>query len=62
MSKTKLFNEAYKLAWDQLQTDTELLAKPSGLAKRLNDQVQKLLKDSTSPEFVAIEAIARLKS
>ena len=42
--------------------DAELLAKPSGLAKRLNDQVQKLLKDSNSPEFVATEAIARLKS
>ena len=62
MTNVKLFNAAYKLAWDQLQSDAELLAKPSGLAKRLNDQVQKLLKDSNSPEFVATEAIARLKS
>lgn len=38
----KLFNPAYKLAWDQLQSHPELLAKPLGLAKRLNDQVQKL--------------------
>lgn len=58
----KLFNSAYKLAWDQLQADPELLAKPSGLAKRLHDQVQKLLKDSSSPQFIAMEAVARLKS
>jgi hypothetical protein len=58
----RLFNCAYKLAWDQLQSDPELLAKPSGLAKRLHDQVQKLLKDSSSPQFIAIEAVARLKS
>ena len=32
-----LFNSAYKLAWDHLQADPELLAKPSGLAKRLRD-------------------------
>jgi hypothetical protein len=62
MTNVKLFNSAYKLAWDQLQSDPDLLAKPSGLAKRLNDQVQKLLKDSNSPQFIAIEAIARLKS
>jgi hypothetical protein len=49
MTKIELFNTAYKLAWDQLQSDPELLAKPSGHAKRLNDQVQKLLKDSSSP-------------
>jgi hypothetical protein len=34
MTNVKLFNTAYKLAWDQLQSDPELLAKPSGLAKR----------------------------
>jgi hypothetical protein len=62
MTNVKLFNSAYKLAWDQLQSDPELLAKPSGLAKRLNDQVQKLLKDSNSPQFIAIEAVARLKA
>lgn len=29
--KVKLFNEAYKLAWDQMMSDPELLANPSGL-------------------------------
>jgi hypothetical protein len=62
MSKIKLFNEAYRLAWEQLMSDQELLAKPSGLALRLRDAVQALVKDSNSPSFVAIEAIARLKS
>jgi hypothetical protein len=62
MTNVKLFNTAYNLAWDQLQSDPELLAKPSGLAKRLNDQVQKLLKESNSPQLIAIEAVARLKS
>jgi hypothetical protein len=62
MSKIKLFNEAYRLAFQQMMADPELIAKPSGLATRLRDAVQKLVKDSTSPSFVAVEAIARLKS
>ncbi len=62
MSKIKLFNEAYRLAFKQLMADPELLAKPSGLASRLKDAVQALVKDSNSPSFVAVEAIARLKS
>ncbi|HEY4140487.1 MAG TPA: hypothetical protein VGM57_03685 [Pseudolabrys sp.] len=62
MSKTKLFNEAYRLAFEQMMSDKELLAKPSGLATRLKDAVEKLMKDSNSPSFVAVEAIARLKS
>lgn len=62
MSKTKLFNEAYRLAFKQLMADQELLAKPSGLATRLRDAVQALIKDSNSPSFIAVEAIARLKS
>ena len=57
-----VFNSTYKLAWDQLQADPELVAKPSGLAKCLHDQVRKLLKDSSSRQFIAIEAVARLKS
>jgi hypothetical protein len=62
MSKIKLFNEAYRLAFEQLMSDEELLAKPSGLATRLRDAVQTLVKDSNSASFVAVEAIARLKS
>lgn len=62
MSKIKLFNEAYRLAFQQMMADPELRAKPSGLATRLRDAVQKLVKDSNSPSFVAVEAIARLKS
>jgi hypothetical protein len=62
MSKTKLFNAAYRLAFQQMMADQELLAKPSGLAARLKDAVEKLIKDSNSPSFVAVEAIARLKS
>ena len=62
MSKTRLFNEAYRLAFQQLMSDKELLAKPAGLATRLRDAVQALVKDSNSPSFVAVEAIARLKS
>lgn len=62
MSKIKLFNEAYRLAFQQMMADPELRAKPSGLATRLRDAVQKLVKDSNSASFVAVEAIARLKS
>ena len=62
MSKIKLFNEAYRLAFQQLMVDEELLKKPSGLATRLRDAVQFLIKERESPSFVAVEAIARLKS
>ena len=62
MSKTKLFNEAYGLAFKQMLSDQELQAKPSGLATRLKDAVAALIKDSENPTFVAVEAIARLKS
>jgi hypothetical protein len=62
MSKIKLFNEAYRLAFQQMMADPELRAKPSGLATRLRDAVQTLVKDSNSASFVAVEAIARLKS
>jgi hypothetical protein len=62
MMNVKLFNEAYRMAFQQMMTDEELKKKPSGLAKRLNDQVQKLIKDSQSAEFIAVEAVARLKS
>ncbi|HEY4257642.1 MAG TPA: hypothetical protein VGM66_10535 [Candidatus Udaeobacter sp.] len=62
MTKTKLFNAAHRLAFAQMMTDEERKKKPSGLAKHLSDQVQKLLKDSQSPELIAVEAVAGLKS
>lgn len=62
MTKTKLFNEAYRLAFQQVLADEELRKKPSGLATRLKDAVNALIKDSNSAQFVAIEAVARLKS
>ena len=62
-SKVKLFNEAYKLAWDQMMADPELTAKPSGLALRLRDNIQALIKtDMQSAEFIAVEAVARIKN
>ena len=62
-NKVKLFNEAYKLAWDQLMSDADLLAQHSGLAVRLRDNIQLLLKtDTQSAAFIAAEAIARMKS
>ncbi len=61
--KVKLFNEAYKVAWDQMMADPELLARPTELAVRLRDNIQALMKtDMQSAEFIAAEAIARMKS
>ena len=62
MTKIELFNEAYCLAFKQAISDEELRKKPSGLAIRLRDAVQALVKNSENPSFVAIEAVARLKS
>lgn len=62
-NKVKLFNEAYKLAWDQMMSDPQLLANPSGLATRLRDNIQVLMKtDMQSAEFIAAEAVARMKA
>jgi hypothetical protein len=62
-NKVRVFNEAYKLAWDQLMQDAELSAKPSGLAVRLRDNIQMMIKGgSTEPRIIAVEAIAKMKS
>jgi hypothetical protein len=62
-NKIKLFNEAYKLAWDQLMQDSQLLSQPSGLAIRLRDNIQILIKQGgESAQFIAVEAIAKMKS
>ena len=62
-NKVRLFNEAYKLAWDQLMQDAELSGKPPGLAVRLRDNIQMVIKGgNTDARIIAVEAIAKMKS
>jgi hypothetical protein len=61
-TKVQIFNEAYKLAWDQMMADPDLMNSP-GLAVRLRDNIQILMKTGMeSAELIAAEAIARMKA